>query len=107
MSLTSPYDFNEILSFKYHVSESVLNQVISLQFRVVEVKLLVQIFTTDKSEFHMLIKHCYQMGKNTVQTNQWLDDRYLHSAPLETVKRWYVNFKCSHTDTNDAEHPGC
>ena len=47
-------------------------------------------------------------GKNTVQTKQWLDKCYLDSAPLETtVKRWYANFKCIHTDTNDAECSGC
>ena len=47
------------------------------------------------------------MGKNTVQTKQWLDKCYLDSAPLETtVKRWYADFKRSPTDTNDAEHSG-
>ena len=45
--------------------------------------------------------------KNTVQAKQWLDKCYLDSAPLETmVKRWYADFKCSHTDKNDAERSG-
>ena len=47
-------------------------------------------------------------GKNTVQAKQWLDNYYLDSAPSETtVKRWYADFKRSHTDTNHAECSGC
>ena len=43
------------------------------------------------------------MEKNTVQAKQWFDK----SALLETmVKRWYANFKCCRTDTNDAECSG-
>ena len=46
-------------------------------------------------------------GKNTVQAKQWLDKCYLDSAPLQTmVKRWYADFKCGCTDTNDAECSG-
>ena len=48
------------------------------------------------------------MRKNTVQAKQWLDKCYSGSALLETmVKRWYTDFKCIHTDTNDAECSGC
>ena len=48
------------------------------------------------------------MGKNTVQAKQWLDKCYSDSALSETmIKRWYADFKCGCTDTNDAEHPGC
>ena len=56
-------------------------------------KLLWQIFKTmEKSEFCVLIKHCFLMGKNTVQTKQWLDKCYSDSAQLETmVKRWYAD----------------
>ena len=63
-----------------------------------------QIFKTmEESEFHGLIKHCFLMGKNTVQPKQWLDKCHSDSAPSETtVKRWYANFQCSHTNTNDA-----
>ena len=58
----------------------------------------------EKSEFCVLIKHCFLMGKNTVQAKQWLDKCYSASAPSEiTVKRWYANFKHAHTGTNDAE----
>ena len=64
-----------------------------------------QIFKTmEKFKFRVLIKHCFLMGKNTVQAKQWLDKCYSYSALLETmVKRWYVDFKHGHTDTNDAE----
>ena len=55
----------------------------------------------------VLIKHCFLMGKNTVQAKQWFDKCCSDSAPLETmVKRWYADFKCGHTDTNDAELSG-
>ena len=46
-------------------------------------------------------------GKNTVQEKQLLHKSYLDSAPSETtVKRWYADFKCGRTDTNDAECSG-
>ena len=72
--------------------------------------LLLQILKTmEKSEFRLFIKYCFLMGKHTVQAKQWLDKCYSDSAPLETtVKRSYADFKCNHTDTNDAEcsdHP--
>ena len=62
----------------------------------------------EKSEFRVLIKHCFLMGKKTtVQAKQWLDKSYSDSAPSETmVNRWYTDFKCSHTDTNDTECSG-
>ena len=42
--------------------------------------------------------------KNTVQAKQPLDKCYSDSAQSETtVKRWYADFKCGRTDTNDAE----
>ena len=48
------------------------------------------------------------MGKNTVQAKQWIGKCYLDSTPSETmVKRWYADFKCGCTDTNDAECLGC
>ena len=54
--------------------------------------------TIEKSEFHVLVKHCFLRGKSTVQAKQWLDKCYSDSAPLETmVKRWYADFKCGHT----------
>ena len=48
------------------------------------------------------------MRKNTVQAMRWIDKCYSDSAPSETmVKRWYADFKCGRTDTNDAECSGC
>ena len=62
----------------------------------------------EKPEFCVWIKHCFPMGKNTVQAKQWLDKCYSDSAPSETmVKRWYADFKCGCTDTYDAECSGC
>ena len=70
--------------------------------------LTLQIFKTmEKSEFHVLIKHCVLMRKNTVQAKQRLDKCYSDSAPSETVvKRWYADFKHGCTDTNDAKCSG-
>ena len=49
------------------------------------------------------------MGKNIVEAKQWFDKCYSDSALSKTtVKRWYADFKCGCTDTNDAEcsvHP--
>ena len=86
------------------------NWIISLQITVLKLKLLLQIFKTmEESEFCVLRKHCFLMGKNTVQAKQWIGKFYLDSAPSETmVKRWYADFKCDRTDTNDAkcsDHP--
>ena len=71
-------------------------------------KLLLQIFKTmEKSEFCVLIKHCFLMGKNTVQAKQWLDKYYSISAPSEKmVKSWYADLKCGCTDINDAKCSG-
>ena len=61
----------------------------------------------EKSEFHVLIKHCFLMWKNAVQAKQWLNKCYLDFGLLETmVKRWHADFKHGHTDTNDAECSG-
>ena len=47
-----------------------------------------------KSEFHVVIKYCFLIGKDTVKAKQWLDKCNLDSAPLETmVKRWCADFK--------------
>ena len=66
-----------------------------------------QIFkTVEKSEF--CDKALISDGKNIAQAKQWFNKCYLDSALLETtVKRWYADFKRSHTDTNDAECLGC
>ena len=61
----------------------------------------------EKTEFRVLIKHCFLMGKNTVQAQQWLEKCYPDSAPSKTtICRWYADFKRGRTDTNDAERSG-
>ncbi|XP_054737848.1 protein GVQW3-like [Anastrepha obliqua] len=62
----------------------------------------------EKKEFRVLIKHCFLMGKNTVEAKQlWLDDHYGTSAPgKSTVIDWYADFKRGRTDTNDAHRSG-
>ena len=61
-----------------------------------------------KSEFLELVKHCFLIGKNTLQAKQWLDKCYSDTVLSETtVKKWYADFKCGHTDKNDAECSGC
>ena len=62
----------------------------------------------EKTEFRVLIKHCFLMGKNTAQAQQWLEKCYPDSAPSKTtICRWYADFKRGRTDTNDAERSGC
>ena len=52
-------------------------------------------------------KALFSGEKNTVQAKQWLDKCYSDSVPSKTtVKRWYADFKCGRTDTNDAERSG-
>ena len=56
----------------------------------------------EKSEFRVLIKHCFLIKKNTVETKQWLDKHYLNSAPLrQMVEKWVAEFKRGRTSTND------
>ena len=63
----------------------------------------------EKSEFCVLIKHCFLMGKNSVQAKQWLDKCYSDSTVSETtVKRCYADVEYGHTDINETEsssHP--
>lgn len=61
----------------------------------------------EKSEFRVLIKHCFLMGKNTVQTKTWLDKCYGESAPSKgMVEKWIAEFKCGRASTSDAERSG-
>lgn len=63
--------------------------------------------TMEKTEFRILIKHCYLMGKNTVQTKKWLDKCYPDAAPSrQMVERWIAEFKRGRTNTDDAERSG-
>ncbi|GFT23360.1 HTH_48 domain-containing protein [Nephila pilipes] len=61
----------------------------------------------EKTEFRVLIKHCFSMGKNTVQAKQWIEKCYPYSSPSKaTICRWFAEFKRGRTDTNDAERSG-
>lgn len=61
----------------------------------------------EKNEFRVLIKHCFLMGKNTVQAQQWLEKCYREKCPSKTtICRWYADFKRGRTTTEDAERPG-
>ena len=47
------------------------------------------------------------MGKNTVEAKQCLNKRYGDSAPgKSTIIDWYVEFKRSQTNTDNAERSG-
>ncbi|GFT29266.1 ABC transporter domain-containing protein [Trichonephila clavipes] len=60
-----------------------------------------------EKEFHVLIKHCFLMERNTVQAKQGLNKCYPDSVPTPTtVKRSYADLKRGRTDTNDAELSG-
>lgn len=64
-------------------------------------------FTMEKSEFRVLIKHCFLKGKDTVEAKAWLDKHYGDSAPsYSTVKSWFADFRRGRTTTNDAERSG-
>ena len=63
--------------------------------------------TIDKKEFRVLIKHCFSLGKNTVEARQWLDKRYGDPAPgKSTIIDWYAEFKRDRTNTDDAKRYG-
>ena len=61
----------------------------------------------EKSEFHVLIKHCILMEKNTVQAKQWLNKFYPDSDPSrQMVEKWFADFKRSRTNADDARRSG-
>ena len=48
----------------------------------------------DSSQFRILAKHCFLMGKNTTHATEWLNKCYGESSPSHTsVKKWYAEFK--------------
>lgn len=88
---------------KFHDISLTRSQVIALE---VTLPLLI-LFTMEKSEFRVLIKHCFLMGKNTVEAKQWLDKCYGTSAPANsTVKYWFAEFRRDRTTTTDAPRSG-
>lgn len=61
----------------------------------------------DKREFRVLIKHCFLMGKNTVDAKQWFDRYYGKFAPAKsTICAWYAEFKRGRSKTDDAPRSG-
>lgn len=61
----------------------------------------------EKSEFRILIKHCFVIGKNEMQTLEWLQKHHSTSAPSKTtVYRWFAEFKMGRTSTSDAPRSG-
>ena len=60
-----------------------------------------------KREFLVLIKHCFLVGKYTVQTKQWLVKCNGESFPSrQMVQKWIGEFKRGCTSTNDVERSG-
>ena len=61
----------------------------------------------DKKEFRVLIKHCYLMGKNTVQDQQRLEKYYPDcTSSKTTICRWYADLKRGRTDRNNPKRSG-
>lgn len=61
----------------------------------------------DQKEFRVLIKHCFLMGKNTVQTKEWLDKHYGNAAPGKSaIYVWFAKFRTGHMSTEDAARSG-
>ena len=61
----------------------------------------------EKSEFGLLIKHCFLMGKNTVQAKQWPDKCYPDfSLSRQMLEKWFADFNRGRTNTVDAERSG-
>ena len=70
-------------------------------------RVLVFLLKWKKIEFRVLIKHCFLMGKNDLQTKQWLDKCYKKSSPSrKMVEKWIGEFKRGRMSTNDAEGLG-
>lgn len=61
----------------------------------------------EKSEFRVLIKHYFLRKKTIKETEAKLKKYYGDSAPsYGMVQKWFNDFRCGRTDTNDATRPG-
>lgn len=61
----------------------------------------------EKTEFRVLIKHYYLRGKTISETKARLDKYYLESSPsIDMIHKWFTEFRCGRTSTNDAERSG-
>ena len=102
-----PYDFYEVLTFKWHVSK--LSPIRLLVFKLLLFKWsYCRKFSKQWKIWILRVdKALLSDGKNTVQEKQWLYKCYSDSALSETmVKRCYADLKHGHTDTNYAETSG-
>ena len=55
----------------------------------------------------MLIKHYFLRKKTITETKERLDKYYGDSVPsISMVKKWFTEFRCGRTNTNDVERPG-
>ena len=62
----------------------------------------------EKPGFHVLIKNCSLIGKNTVKVKQRLGKYYPDSAPSrQMVEKLFADFKLGHTNIDDAERSDC
>ena len=83
---------------------SKFHDILTLSLQVSVTPVFVIFKTMDKEEFRVLIKHCFLMGKNTVEAKHRLEKRYGDSAPgKSTIIYWYAEFKRGRTHTDDAE----
>lgn len=61
----------------------------------------------DKNAFRVLIKHCFLMGKNTVEAQKWLIKCYPNNCSSKgTIGWWYREFKSGRTSTEDKDRSG-
>lgn len=61
----------------------------------------------EKHEFRVLIKHCFLIEINTVQTEEWLKKYHPTSAPSDgMIKKRFRDFRLDRTSTEDAERSG-
>ncbi|CAH1646453.1 unnamed protein product [Spodoptera littoralis] len=61
----------------------------------------------EKSEFRVLIKHYFLRKKSITKTKAMIDKYYGDSAPfISMVKKWFTEFRCGRTSTEDAERSG-
>ena len=78
--------FHDNLTFSSEVTEVLARQLLSFSQQWIK-------------QFRVLIKHCFLMGKNTVEAKQWLDKRYGDPAPGKSTIDWYAEFKRGRTNT--------
>ena len=62
----------------------------------------------EKSEFCVLTKNYFLLGKSIKETEEKLAKYYKESAPSHgIVHKWFTEFRCGCISTSDAERPSC